>query len=151
MKILVIGYGNRSRTDDGVGWFVIERLQEIGLPDVELLTAHQLEVELAETISHFDTVIFVDASVPQSPHLILKSEVEPNFQSHAVAHYLTPADLLALCHVLYNRRPHGILFSIRGKNFDFGTTLSPEVETAAQSVVQEIADLVNTICNKCQS
>ena len=60
MKTLVLGYGNRSRTDDGVGWFVLERLQELGLPDVELHTSHQLDVDHAELISSFDDVIFVD-------------------------------------------------------------------------------------------
>ena len=62
MKTLVLGYGNRSRTDDGVGWFIIERLQEFALPNIELLTSHQLEVDHAEVISRFDAVIFVDVS-----------------------------------------------------------------------------------------
>ena len=51
MKTLIIGYGNQSRRDNGVGWFVIEQLAALNLPDVKLETAHQLEVETAETIS----------------------------------------------------------------------------------------------------
>jgi hydrogenase maturation protease len=93
------GYGNRSRSDDGVGWFVVDRLQELALPGVELLTSHQLEVDHAEIISRFDAVVFVDAAIPQSPLAISRTVVKPNFQSHAVAHYLTPGDVLELAKI----------------------------------------------------
>ena len=142
MNTLVLGYGNRSRTDDGVGWFVIERLQELALPNVELLTSHQLEVDHAEVISRFDAVIFVDAAVPQRPLPIARTVIKPNFQSHAVAHYLTPADLLALSSSLYGCEPQGVLFSVRGEDFNFGMTLSPSTERAAQEVVRQISCLV---------
>ena len=39
-SFLVIGYGNQSRRDDGVGWFVLEQLAALDLPNVELETAH---------------------------------------------------------------------------------------------------------------
>ena len=50
MKTLVIGYGNDSRNDDGIGWFVVEQLAKRNLPDVTLETTHQLEVDFAETV-----------------------------------------------------------------------------------------------------
>ncbi|MGD1018086.1 MAG: hydrogenase maturation protease [Verrucomicrobiia bacterium] len=143
MKTLVLGYGNRSRTDDGVGWFVLERLQELGLPNVELLTSHQLDVDHAELITGFDEVIFVDAAIPQSPEPISRTVVQPCFRSHAVAHYLTPGDLLALAQTLFSQAPRGILFSIRGSDFNFGSTLSPATERAAGDVVRQIEDLLS--------
>ena len=151
MKTLVIGYGNRSRNDDGVGWFVVEWLEEMGLPGVELLTAHQLEVDFAETASQFDAVIFVDAAIPETPHLITRRVVRPSFQSHAVAHFLTPADVLGLSQTLYGRTPHGVLFSIRGRDFNFGMSLSPEVSEAAREVVRQIAKLVPMLSNHSSS
>src|ERR1035438_5792731 len=144
MTTLIIGYGNQNRRDDGVGWVVLEQLAALDLPGVELETTHQLEVEAAETISRFDTVIFVDAAIPEAPELAQRSVVTPNFQSHAVAHYLTPADVLSLCKTLYNREPKAVLFSIRGRDFNFGTTLTPEVEQAAREVVKQIAELVRS-------
>jgi hydrogenase maturation protease len=146
MKTLILGYGNQSRRDDGVGWFVLEQLAALKLPGVELETSHQLEVEAAETISRYDTVIFVDAAIPEAPEAIQRSVVTPNFQSHAVAHYLTPADVLSLCKTLYQREPKAILFSIRGRDFNFGTTLTPEVEQAARDVVKQIAEIVRSGC-----
>jgi hydrogenase maturation protease len=144
MKTLILGYGNQSRRDDGVGWFVLEQLGELDLPGVVLETSHQLEVEASETISRFDAVIFVDAAIPEAPEPVQRTVVTPNFQSHAVAHYLTPADVLSLCKTLYHREPKAVLFSIRGRDFNFGTTLTPEVEQAARGVVQQIAELVRS-------
>jgi hydrogenase maturation protease len=144
VKTLIIGYGNQSRRDDGVGWFIIEQLAALNLSGVALETAHQLEVEIAETISRYDAVIFVDAAIPEAPEAIQRSVVTPNFQSHAVAHYLTPADVLSLCQTLYQREPKAVLFSIRGRDFNFGTTLTPEVEQAARAVVKQIAGLIRS-------
>ena len=144
MKTLILGYGNQNRRDDGVGWFILEQLAALNLPNVELETSHQLEVEASETISRFDAVIFVDAAIPEAPEAIQRTVVTPNFQSHAVAHYLTPADVLSLSKTLYGREPKAVLFSIRGRDFNFGTTLTPEVEQAARDVVKQIAELVRS-------
>ena len=144
-RVLVVGYGNRSRTDDGVGWFVVEQLQESGRVDAEFLFLHQLEVELAETISHYDLVVFVDAATAQDPQLVTRKEVSPTLQGHAVTHYFTPGDLLALCQSLYYRQPQGTLFSIRGQDFNFGSTLSPVTERAALDVVRQITHLIQSL------
>jgi hydrogenase maturation protease len=142
VKTLILGYGNQSRRDDGVGWFVIEQLAALNLPGVELETAQQLEIEIAETISRYDAVIFVDAATLEAPEAVRRTVVTPGFQGHAVAHYLTPADVLSLCQMLYHREPKAVLFSIRGRDFNFGTTLSPEVEQAARDVVKQIVELL---------
>ncbi len=142
MKTLIIGYGNRSRRDDGIGWFVIEQLAALDLPGVELETGHQLAVEFAENLSRCGAAIFVDAAIPEANESVCRSEVRPHFQSHAVAHYLTPADVLSLCQTLYGHAPRATLFSIRGRDFNFGTKFSPEVEQAANEVVKQIVALV---------
>lgn len=142
MKTLVLGYGNRSRNDDGVGWFVLDRLEKLKLADVELLGAHQLDVDHSEVISRYDTVVFVDACIPQSPVPVARTVVKPQFRSHAVAHYLTPSDVLELAITLFGRAPRAFLFSIRGHDFNFGTTLSSPTETAATDAVRQISELV---------
>jgi hydrogenase maturation protease len=142
MKTLVLGYGNRSRTDDGVGWFVVERLQELALPGVEFLTSHQLDVDHAEAISRFDNVIFVDAAVPQSPKPVMETAVQPRFQSHAVAHYLTAADLVSLSDTLYGQVPRAFLYSIRGQDFGFGTELSAATQRWGLEAVHKIERLL---------
>jgi hydrogenase maturation protease len=142
MKTLIIGYGNNSRRDDGAGWYVIEQLAALELPGVELRTSQQLEVELAEDLTGFDAAVFVDAAVPEAAEAIQRTVVKPRFEAHAVAHYLTPADLLSLSKNLYGHDLPAVLFTIRGRDFDFGTTLSREVESAALEVVRQIEQLI---------
>lgn len=141
-KTLVIGYGNDSRNDDGAGWFVVNELSKRNLPGVTLEVAHQLEVDFAETVRDYDRVIFVDAAIPESAEPWWTQEVTPGFQSHAVAHFMLPGDVLGLCQTLYGVAPQGVLFSIRGSDFNFGMELSPETRQSAEEVVERIAELV---------
>ena len=144
MKTLIIGYGNNSRNDDGIGHYVIAELAKRTLPGVTLETAHQLEVEYAESVRAYERVVFVDAAIPESPISWTRIEVKPGLQSHAVAHYMTPADILGLCQTLYGGTPQGILFSIRGHDFNFGTTFSLATKHAAAEVIEQIAALETT-------
>jgi hydrogenase maturation protease len=145
VKTLIIGYGNDSRNDDGVGWFVIAELAGLNLPGVTLQTAQQLDVDFAETVRDFEQVIFVDAAVPESPEAWTRAEVTPGFQPHAVAHFLTPADVLGLSQSLYGRAPQGVAYAIRGRDFNFGTTISPGVQAAAREVVKRIGDTIREV------
>jgi hydrogenase maturation protease len=113
-------------------------LRQHNLPGVTFELAHQLEVDFAETVRDYDRVFFVDAAIPESPAPWQRWDVVPGFQSHAVAHFMTPADILGLCRTLYGRTPQGVLFSIRGHDFNFGTTLSPATRQAADEVVRQI-------------
>jgi len=144
VKTLIIGYGNDSRNDDGVGWFVVAELARLGLPGVTTETAQQLDVDFADIVRNHDLVIFVDAAVPEFPTPWTRTDVTPGFQPHAVAHYLTPADVLGLSQTLHGSAPRGVLFSIRGRDFNFGTTLSPEVEQVAREVVKQIAEIIHS-------
>ncbi len=143
MKALIIGYGNDSRKDDGIGWFVVAELQKRSWLGVAFETAHQLEVDFAETVRDYDLVVFVDAAIPESSYAWRTEEVVPGFQSHAVAHFMTPGDILGLARTLYGRAPRGVLFSIRGHDFNFGTELSPATRAAGQEVVEQISQLIN--------
>ena len=62
MKTLVIGYGNMLRCDDGAGPQAADRIAAT-YPHIDCLSLTELTPELAETVSHYDRVLFVDASV----------------------------------------------------------------------------------------
>ncbi len=148
MKILVLGYGNRSRNDDGAAWEVIGRLEKMPFPGVELRTLHQLEPDLAEDLSAVDWAIFVDAATPESPAPLVRTDVQPRFQGHAVAHYLAPSDLLALSQTLYGRHPRAVLFTRRGHNFNFGEKFSVETAEAVNEAATQIAKLIHDLTSK---
>ena len=67
MKVLVCGYGNPFRTDDGVGHLLAPAVAELfasrgGEADVRL--EHQLLPEMAEEFGGYDLLVFADARVP---------------------------------------------------------------------------------------
>jgi Ni,Fe-hydrogenase maturation factor len=59
--ILLIGYGNELRSDDGIGQRVSNLIASWKLENLYTLCVHQLTPELAEILVNFDVAIFVDA------------------------------------------------------------------------------------------
>jgi Ni,Fe-hydrogenase maturation factor len=103
---------------------------------------HQLDLTLAETIRAYDTVIFVDARVCDSPEAWSCGEVDAEAQDRGVTHFVAPTDVMGLCRALYGHAPRGILFAIRGQDFGLGEGLSPETMQAALQVADRIDALV---------
>ena len=64
-ELLVIGYGNSLRRDDGVGPRVAEAIEELQLPGVRTLVCQLLTPEFADPIARARRVIFVDAEIVQ--------------------------------------------------------------------------------------
>jgi hydrogenase maturation protease len=154
VRALIIGYGNPSRRDDGVGWAVINGLRrrlgkapleegddgysELGAP-VDTLFLQQLMPELAETLAQYDRVWFVDAHLGVYPELVRRTALAAQFGLASVSHHLGPETLLALAQQLYGQAPAGELISIRGFDFDFGDQLSAETAEGVRQVVEELA------------
>jgi hydrogenase maturation protease len=140
-KILIIGWGNPLRGDDGVGWRAAERLGEmLATPEVTVRTSHQLLPEFAEEISRSDLVIFIDASCDNSPPGEIRFErVEPSRSaSTAFSHELDPPALTGMARSLYGFCPSAFFFSVTGRSFQDGETLSPEVESALPELLERI-------------
>jgi hydrogenase maturation protease len=127
-RTLIIGYGNRFRSDDGIGIRAAEELSRGALAgDTEVLTLHQLTPELAETISHAERVLFVDAGREGRPGEIRCTQVNADHTNAPFTHQLTPTTLLSLCCGLYGARPQAFAVSLCGECFDLGERLSPKV------------------------
>jgi hydrogenase maturation protease len=74
-KIIILGWGNSQRQDDGLARIALERLELTGLPpEVELVHADQLLPEHAAIASQADVLIFVDASTTGPPERSESSE-----------------------------------------------------------------------------
>jgi hydrogenase maturation protease len=76
-NLLVIGYGNTLRGDDGVGPRVAEAVRALRLPGVSTLVCQMLTPEHAAPISLAQTVIFVDAAV-DAPKDVQLRPLAPN-------------------------------------------------------------------------
>ena len=133
---LIIGYGNPLRRDDGVGWAVIEALQQVGLPDATCLAVHQLTPELSETMSLADMVILIDASVEGEAGDIKITPVIAHADTPAMTHHVSPQGLLAMTNWLYDMLPFTVLITITGTDFGVGEGLSDVVKEKANLLVR---------------
>jgi hydrogenase maturation protease len=144
--LLVVGYGNTLRSDDGFGPAVIACLSPLitDMPAVEIICQQQLLPEHAETLSRSSLVIFVDASYKGVPGQISCIELapEPDKLSQGspvvLPHSLSPSTLLTLCNDIYGCVPQAYLYTVGAASVGLGEILSPLVEQAVPQVVEMI-------------
>jgi hydrogenase maturation protease len=145
---LIIGYGNPLRGDDGAGVLAVKRLAgEISSganrEAITCLTVFQLTPELAEDVSQADNVIFIDAARGDTPGQIAYHEFYPaqwmgEPEPGSYTHHVNPATLLANAERLYGKCPAAWLYSITGRNFELGDSLSAEVDQALATLIGQI-------------
>lgn len=159
-RVLVAGFGNVYRRDDGVGPAVVNGLRvALGLPPlgplddgfdalgaaVDTVVLHQLVPELAELVADYDLLIFVDAHVGNLPEDIREEALESTYTQPFVSHQLHPSTVLALAQQLYGRAPRAVLLSLRGHDFDFGEGLSEETAALVPRAVARMAALCEEV------
>lgn len=126
--ILIIGIGNPSRGDDALGPLLIERLEALHLPDVELLTDFQLQVEFALDLQSRQQVIFVDASLTAAAPFTISSACATEDTSYS-SHALSPGAVLHAYRKLLGEPPPAMILAIRGETFELGVGLSTNATT----------------------
>lgn len=134
MKIMVYGYGNPGRQDDGLGVALCQRLEawaaENRLTGIDFDNNYQLNIEDAAAIAEYDLVIFADASVEEIEDFCVTrvdGEAEVSFTTHAAS----PGYILQLCKQLFDREPVALLVHIKGYQWAFEEGLSDQ---AAQNL-----------------
>jgi hydrogenase maturation protease len=141
--LLVIGYGNTLRGDDGVGPRVAEAVGALGLPGVHTLSCQQLSPEHADPVSRAHAVVFVDAAM-DAPKEVQLRPLEPNGSSQVMTHAADPRTLLALARDVFGRAPRAWWLTIPAVNLDFEESLSPETERG----FAEAVELIQTLCRR---
>jgi hydrogenase maturation protease len=151
--VLVIGYGNALRSDDGIGVHAAALLREDPrLAGVEILALHQLTPELALDMSRASLVVLIDASTEGPPGSVAvrpmafgtaavgpgTAAVGPGTSSHHVG----PGELVALAAELYRAAPEVIVVGIGVATVEIGEELSPAVAAALPAVAEAVSDLV---------
>jgi hydrogenase maturation protease len=129
-RLLVIGYGNTLRGDDGVGPKLAEAVEALSMPGVTTLICDLLTPELADTISKAGTVVFVDATIARGAEAQLH-ELLPANSSQLLAHAADPKILLALARDVFGHAPKAWWLTIPIESTAFTDSLS---ETATQSL-----------------
>jgi hydrogenase maturation protease len=157
-KLLLIGYGNPDREDDGVAWHILRALTiklgfippesyEDEFPDsqqIEFAFYLQLTPEMAEDVAAFPYVCFIDAHTGNIPEPVRLIDVESEFQNSPFTHHLTPQSLISMCETIYGKRPDAALLSVLGHRFLFTRELSQETAQLVPQAVARVWDWMST-------
>lgn len=140
--LLIFGYGNPSRGDDAIAPQLLQRLEALQLPNVELVTDFQLQVEHALDLVGRELVLFIDASVA-APAPYRFSRLSPQQDTSYTSHEMSPAAVLHVYQEINQSSPPPcFLLGVRGEFFDLGAPLSEDAEQHAQAAFS----LVETLC-----
>ncbi len=154
--ILVIGVGNAYRCDDAAGLLVARRVKERTLDSVAVLEHTGEGAALMESWKNAEAVVLIDAvssgGAPGAVHrLDARSQPLPARMFRNSTHAFSVVEAVELGRAL-NRLPQQlIVYGIEGRDFEAGTTLSPEVEKAAQEVVERVAQEIQSMKNTARS
>jgi hydrogenase maturation protease len=140
-SVLVIGYGNTLRSDDGVGQRVALRVAAWERPGVTALAVHQLTPELAEPLAAASLAIFVDARSAEWGEGVEVSALAPAEERTTTAHASNVRELLALVRDVYGRAPRSWLVTVPATAFSVGDGLSAIAERGASDALERIAAL----------
>lgn len=144
-RILVIGYGNPGRLDDGLGPALADAIERLELPGVTVESNYQLTVEDAATLAAHDVVIFADATVDgREPFAMQPVRREDGNNDGGTerftSHHLAPVDVVELAWRLFGREPQCHTLAIRGYEFDdFGERLSPAAQANLEQATEFLA------------
>ena len=145
-RILVIGYGNPGRRDDGLGPAFAARLETLRLPGVTVEVDYQLAIEHAHLVAQHDVVVFADAAADigdQSPFYLrsLAPAANADYSSHSVS----PHAVLHLAAQCFGAHAGGWLLGIRPIDLEsFAEGLTPGAEANLSAALTAFCEAVES-------
>lgn len=148
--IKVIGFGNKFLSDDGIGPFVIEKLEKSELSkneNIEIIDLGTSGTDLIFQIKECPRIIIIDAldaGQDAGKVIRIKEKDIEHFCNEGLMslslHDLNLADILKLARAMKLKTDITII-GIKPLNIEFGEELSPEI----QEKIPEIISLVDQI------
>ncbi len=124
MRLVVFGWGNDARGDDGLGPLMLARVARAAWPDVTTVEDFQLQIEHALDLDGAEAALFVDAG-KDTPAPFSFIEIGPERGDSHTTHALAPEVVLDV-YARSLRRPPPPAFTLcmRGERFELGEGLS---------------------------
>lgn len=139
--MLVLGYGNPGRQDDGLGPAAAGLIDALGWPDVTAFDNYQLNIEDAMDVAQHDVVWFIDAA-RIGPEPFAVHELSPESTLDFTSHLVRPEAILAMARQYYGGAPRAFLLAIRGYEFEFMEALTPGAADNLQLAVAMLAGAI---------
>jgi hydrogenase maturation protease len=146
-SILIYGYGNPGRQDDGLGPALVDRLENERIPGVATDSNYQLQIEDAVALSQSDMVIFVDAAENGDAPFTF-TELEPSNEITFTTHSVSPGSVLALCNEMYRKTVRAYVLAIRGYGWEFIEELTPVAEKNLEEAYRFLREKIDDIMNR---
>ncbi|ACB53756.1 hypothetical protein cce_4408 [Crocosphaera subtropica ATCC 51142] len=144
-KILIIGYGNTLRGDDGVGYKIAEMIEQWNLDNITSIAVHQLTPDLADKIAQSDTVFFIDA-IPihdiNTANIQIKT-LSINEKINNLAHHNNPEQLLYLTAAIYQKFPIAYWILVPALNFNFSEEFSLITQNHVNLTLEKIKNMLS--------
>jgi len=149
-SILLIGYGNPGRHDDGLGPALAKRLEQAALAGVDIDIDYQLNIEHAYDLAAYDVVVFADAArsdgageQPQSPFYF--HPLDPGNPISFSTHSVSPQAVMRLACDLFQAKTQAYVLGITGYEFEeIGEGLT---QKAAHNLDQAEAFITDRLVN----
>jgi hydrogenase maturation protease len=124
-RVLLYGFGNPARGDDGLGPALAAAIEELGIPNTAVDANYQLTVEDAAEIAGYDAVVFADAAT-QGPTPFWFARIDDTTVQRVgnsigsigwTSHSVSPAQVVALARDLFASKVAAYALGIRGYEF----------------------------------
>lgn len=144
-QVIVLGYGNTIRGDDGIGQRIAEELRGIfDAEQVDVLALPMLSADLILELARTEHVLFIDADRLLSPLTWEVADVVPKITGPSpFSCHVEPNALLYWTQALFDRRPEAKFLHIGARYFEFDEQLSlgmarqlPLLASVAESVIR---------------
>jgi hydrogenase maturation protease len=144
-KILVFGYGNPGRQDDGMGVLLVDELYkwaaEYNINYISTDSNYQLNLEDAATVSEYGIIVFADASKEEIENYTF-TELKPSAAVDFTMHSVSPGFILHLCGEIFHRQPRAYLLHIKGYSWEFMADPTPEAMKNLKEATDFLKDFI---------
>jgi hydrogenase maturation protease len=143
--VLVVGFGNNLRGDDGVGPRVAELLaSEDALPGATIVTRRQVAPELAADMAAARLVVLIDARQDGGTPGDVRVERVVGSGGPIGSHAVDVRAVVDLAERVYGNAPPVVVVSVSAAQFDLGSGLSDAVASSLPRVVDAVIAVVET-------
>lgn len=143
-RVLILGYGNPGRQDDGLGPAAVAEIESMRLTNLTAFDNYQLNIEDAVDVAAHDIVWFVDAArTGPSPYSV--RPVSPSSSIEFTSHIVRPETILAIAGQCYGGSPQAFLLAIRGYEFEFIEALTPAAKDNLDAALAMLTERIRAI------
>ncbi len=143
-QILLIGYGNPGRLDDGLGPALAAKVENASIEGITVDSDYQLSVENAFDLSQCEVVIFADASVKGKEPFFFK-KIQSRSPISLSSHSVSPEAVLFFAETMFKAKTRAYVLGIRGYEFnDFEERLSERAKNNLDEAFKFILKMVKS-------